>query len=56
MTDCRLPDNDSVLHNVWEEFCVQVQGKQAIAWESYLDIFVESLRAVVAWPTSSTIC
>ncbi|EIL89071.1 hypothetical protein UU9_10512 [Rhodanobacter fulvus Jip2] len=30
--------DDSGLANVWEEFCVQVQGEHSFFWETYLEI------------------
>jgi hypothetical protein len=35
MTDTRLSGDDSVLANVWDEICVQVQFEQSVFWDAY---------------------
>lgn len=35
---------DTILKNVWEEICVQVQGEQSFTWEAYL----ECIRKIVS--------
>jgi hypothetical protein len=47
MTDCRLPADDANLKNVWEEICVQVQGRASLAWQDYVDT-IESILAPAA--------
>jgi hypothetical protein len=37
MTECRLSGDDSILKNVWEEFCVQLQGEHSVFWSTYED-------------------
>jgi hypothetical protein len=42
MTEGMQSGDDSVLVNVWEEICVQVQGEQSILWAAY-DATVEQI-------------
>jgi hypothetical protein len=35
MTDYHLSGEDSVLKNVWDEICVQVQGEESVDWKAY---------------------
>lgn len=35
MTDTRLSGDDSVLANVWDEVCVQVQFEESVFWDAY---------------------
>ena len=37
-----LSGDDSVLKNVWEEICVQVQGEESVFWDAYVET-IESL-------------
>lgn len=46
--DCMQSGDDSCLQNVWEEFCVQVQGEESFFWDTYLDIAYDFLEASVA--------
>lgn len=39
-----MSSEDSNLRNVWDEFCVQVQGEQSFFYDSYLDV-IESIIA-----------
>jgi len=36
--------DDSLLRNVWDEVCVQVQGQESALWE---DAYVPTIRAVI---------
>lgn len=42
-----LSGDDSVLTNVWEEVCVQVQGEQSFYWDTYLDVIDDLLTGFV---------
>lgn len=45
MKDVLLSGDDTCLENVWDEICVQQQGEESYAWDTYLDIvstFVEA--------------
>ena len=37
MTEGMQSGDDSVLRNVWDEVCVQVQGQESLMWDGYLD-------------------
>ena len=37
MTDCLHSGDDSILQNMWDEVCVQVQGEESVLWGAYLD-------------------
>lgn len=37
MTEGMQSGDDSVLANVWDEVCVQVQGQEFVMWDVYLD-------------------
>ena len=37
MTEGMQSGDDSVLANVWDEVCVQVQGQESVMWHVYLD-------------------
>lgn len=42
MTEGMQSGDDSVLSNLWEEICVQVQGQESIMWDAY-DTTVEQI-------------
>lgn len=42
-----LSGDDSVLTNVWEEVCVQVQGEESFYWDTYLDVIDDLLTGFV---------
>lgn len=33
----QLSGDDAGLKNIWEEFCVQVQGEESFFWEAYVE-------------------
>jgi hypothetical protein len=35
--DCRLSGEDTILANVWEEICAQVQNEYSFSWDAYVD-------------------
>lgn len=42
--NCRLSGEDSVLANVWEEICAQVQSEYSFFWDAYVETMVTFLR------------
>src|SRR5262249_53262429 len=54
MTDCLLSGDDSLLKNVWDEMCVQVQGQESGFWEAYLNT-LEQLISQQVQPLETTI-
>jgi hypothetical protein len=36
LKECTLSGDDSVLENIWDEICVQVQGDESVAWDVYV--------------------
>jgi hypothetical protein len=42
MTEGMQSGDDSVLVNVWEEICVQVQGEESVLWDAY-DVTVKQM-------------
>lgn len=38
MKDEMQSGEDSVLQNLWEEFCVQIQEEESITWKHYIDL------------------
>jgi len=41
----QLSGEDSRLTNVWEEYCVQVQGEESYFWHSYVDTVKDAIRS-----------
>lgn len=37
LTDCLLSGDDTLLKNVWDEICVQVQDEESFYWDAYID-------------------
>jgi hypothetical protein len=37
LKDCMLSGDDTILKNVWDEVCVQVQYEESWAWDAYID-------------------
>lgn len=37
LTDCRLSGDDTILKNIWDEVCVQMQSEESFAWDAYLE-------------------
>ncbi len=45
LTDCRLSGDDTILKNIWDEVCVQMQSEESFAWDAYL----ETVKAHIAY-------
>lgn len=52
----QLSGDDAGLKNVWEEFCVQVQGEESLFWDEYIQTVEEVLAGALksARPLEST--
>ena len=37
MTEGMQSGADTILRNLWDEVCVQVQGQESVIWDTYLD-------------------
>jgi len=44
MKECMLSGVDTILKNVWDEVCVQVQDEESWEWDSYLDMISSIIR------------
>lgn len=47
LTDCKLSGDDSMLANVWDEICAQVQYEESLAWDVYLETVTAMLSGEV---------
>ena len=44
-TDCRLSGDDTVLANIWDEVCVQIQHEESFYW----DVYEETMSLSMFW-------
>jgi len=44
MTEERQSGDDTVLDNVWDEVCVQVQRQESTMWEDYVDTIRQIIK------------
>jgi hypothetical protein len=48
MTDVRLFGDDSIVKNVWEELCVQLQGEESLMWSAYEETVEVLVKGYIA--------
>ncbi len=48
MTDGMQSGDETLLKNIWDEICVQVQGEESVMWEDYVDTIQPLILSEVA--------